>query len=81
MMKITIFSILIASFSTLSFAQNPLSVDVLNLDTGLPASNISIVLEAQQGDKWTKLNEAKTNAEGRITDLYPQRYHSSERHL
>ena len=47
MMKITIFSILIASFSTLSFAQNPLSVYVLNLDSGLPASNVSVILEAQ----------------------------------
>ncbi|WP_409515228.1 hydroxyisourate hydrolase [Acinetobacter sp.] len=72
MMKISILSISIASCSTVIFAQNPLSVHVLNLDTGLPASNVAVVLEAQQGDKWTKLNEAKTNSEGRITDLYPK---------
>ena len=71
-MKITILSISITSFSTVIFAQNPLSVHVLNLDTGLPASNVAVVLEAQQGDKWTKLNEAKTNSEGRITELYPK---------
>nr|WP_291371233.1 MULTISPECIES: hydroxyisourate hydrolase [unclassified Acinetobacter] len=71
-MKISILSISIASCSTVIFAQNPLSVHVLNLDTGLPASNVAVVLEAQQGDKWTKLNEAKTNSEGRITDLYPK---------
>ena len=72
MMKITILSISIASCSTVIFAQNPLSVHVLNLDTGLPASNVAVVLEAQQGDKWTKLNEAKTNNEGRIAELYPK---------
>ena len=41
---------------TLSFAKNPLSVHVLNTETGLPSANISVVLEAQQGDKWVKLN-------------------------
>lgn len=55
-----------------SFAKNPLSVHVLNTETGLPSSNITVVLEAQQGDKWVTLNEGKTDNNGRITELYPK---------
>lgn len=58
---------------TLSFASNnPLSVHVLNQTQGLPSSNMLVVLEAQQGDSWVKLNEAKTNKDGRITEFYPK---------
>ena len=45
--------------SKLFFAQNPLSVHVLNQETGLPSANVAVILEAQQGDKWVKLNELK----------------------
>ena len=64
----------LASFfvCTLSFAKNPLSVHVLNTETGLPSANIPVVLEAQQGDKWVKLNEGKTDNNGRISELYPK---------
>jgi 5-hydroxyisourate hydrolase len=57
---------------TISFAKNPLSVHVLNTETGLPSSNVIVLLEAQQGDKWVKLNEGKTDANGRISELYPK---------
>jgi 5-hydroxyisourate hydrolase len=70
-MKKIIFGALTASLATLSFAQNPLSVHVLNLESGLPSPNVSVVLEAQQGNNWVKLNELKTDNNGRITALYP----------
>lgn len=63
---------LATSVSSFCFAQNPLSVHVLNLETGLPSANIKVVLEAQQGDKWVKLNEGVTNNDGRISELYPK---------
>lgn len=56
----------------LGFAKNPLSVHVLNTETGLALSNITVVLEAQQGDQWLKLHEEKTDANGRISALYPK---------
>lgn len=62
---------LCSTVSVFSYAANPLSVHVLNQETGLPSSNIKVSLEAQQGDKWIKLNEAKTNDAGRISELYP----------
>jgi 5-hydroxyisourate hydrolase len=59
-------------FSSFCFAQNPLSVHVLNLDNGLPSANVKVVLEAQQNDKWTEINSATTDEEGRISELYPK---------
>ncbi len=70
-MKKIFFIFAITMLSTFSFA-DPLSVHVLNQETGLPAANIVVVLEAQQGDKWVKLNEAKTDPNGRIKQLYPK---------
>lgn len=58
--------------SSVCFADNPLSVHVLDQDKGMPSPDMAVVLEAQQGDTWVKLNEAKTNKNGRITDFYPQ---------
>ena len=71
-MKLKIISILALGLSGFTFAQNPLSVHVLNTETGLPSANVAVILEAQQGDKWVKLSEDKTNDEGRISELYPK---------
>ena len=57
--------------STFVCAQNPLSVHVLNLENGLPSSNVNVTLEAQQGDKWVQINQGTTDENGRITALYP----------
>ncbi|MBK0063882.1 MULTISPECIES: hydroxyisourate hydrolase [unclassified Acinetobacter] len=67
----TIFFALSLAATTLTFAQNPLSVHVLNLENGLPSSDVNVVLEAQQGEKWVQINQAKTDENGRITALYP----------
>lgn len=52
-------------------ADNPLSVHVLNLQSGLPSENVAVILEQQDKDGWKKLNEGTTNQQGRITALYP----------
>jgi len=59
-------------FSTFCFAQNPLSVHVLNLDNGLPSANVKVVLETQQNNQWVEINSGTTNEQGRITELYPK---------
>lgn len=59
-------------FSSVAMAQNPLSVHVLNLENGLPSSNVSVTLEEQKNGQWIKISEAKTNEQGRITELFPE---------
>lgn len=61
----------IAATATALAADNPLSVHVLNLQTGLPSENVAVILEQQNKDGWKKLNEGTTNQQGRITALYP----------
>lgn len=60
------------SLSSFCFAQNPLSVHVLNLDNGLPSANVKVVLETQQNNQWVEINSGTTNEQGRITELYPK---------
>ena len=55
-----------------SAAANPLSVHVLNLQDGLPSPNLAVTLERLDGERWTFLNSALTNAQGRIPALFPQ---------
>ena len=71
LMKRIILTLAASSLSSFVFA-NPLSVHVLNQETGLPSSNVTVILEAQQGEKWVKLNEAKTDKDGRIKEFYPK---------
>lgn len=59
-------------FSTFCLAQNPLSVHVLSLETGLPSANVNVTLEAQQKDKWVEINHGTTDDNGRIAALYPE---------
>ncbi|ERS01092.1 hydroxyisourate hydrolase [Acinetobacter sp. COS3] len=58
--------------SSFSFAQNPLSVHVLNLENGLPSAGVKVILEKQEKDQWKELSKSTTNQQGRITALYPQ---------
>ncbi|MAB23821.1 hydroxyisourate hydrolase [Pseudomonas neustonica] len=65
--------ILLASCTTLAMAAgNPLSVHVLNLEDGLPSSDVHVTLERLQGQSWQPLSEGVTNEQGRITELFPQ---------
>ncbi|KWQ06018.1 5-hydroxyisourate hydrolase [Acinetobacter harbinensis] len=58
--------------ASLSYAQNPLSVHVLNLQDGLPSSEVKVSLEEQKNGKWVQLSQATTNEQGRIPALYPE---------
>ncbi|NIG13572.1 hydroxyisourate hydrolase [Pantoea sp. Cy-640] len=51
--------------------KNPLSVHVLNLQTGVPTAGIEVELDKKQGEEWVKLAQGTTNEQGRITALYP----------
>lgn len=60
------------SFSAMAAGTpNPLSVHVLNQQTGLPSKGMVVELEKQQGSGWTRLAQAVTNDDGRIGALYP----------
>ncbi|HCR56176.1 MAG TPA: hydroxyisourate hydrolase [Raoultella sp.] len=58
---------------TLAASKNPLSVHVLNQQTGLPAAHVGVTLEQKQGENWKVLNTASTNEDGRIDALWPGR--------
>lgn len=60
-----------ATATTALAADNPLSVHVLNLESGLPSQDVVVTLEQQQKDGWKQLNQGTTNQQGRITALYP----------
>lgn len=49
-----------------------LSVHILDQQTGMPPSDVSVTLEKQQQDKWTPIASGKTDHDGRIKSLYPQ---------
>ncbi|WP_085841539.1 hydroxyisourate hydrolase [Enterobacter asburiae] len=48
-----------------------LSVHILDQQTGMPPSDVTVTLEKQQ-DKWTSIASGKTDHDGRIKSLYPQ---------
>lgn len=52
-------------------ASNPLSVHVLNLQDGLPSAEVVVTLEKLSGERWSLLNTAATDAQGRIAGLFP----------
>lgn len=65
-------STVLAGISTLSFsAANPLSVHILDLQTGQPMTGITVTLEKSEGNIWHQLNSAVTNEQGRIAALFP----------
>ncbi|MGU3728829.1 hydroxyisourate hydrolase [Klebsiella michiganensis] len=57
-----------AAFST---PVGTLSVHILNQQTGLPSSGVTVTLEKQQANKWTALATGVTDNDGRIKSLYP----------
>jgi 5-hydroxyisourate hydrolase len=52
-------------------APNPLSVHVLNLETGVPSAGVEVTLEQHAGAAWQPLAKGTTNEQGRIPELYP----------
>lgn len=59
------------SFAETAEIKNPLSVHVLNLQTGTPSEGVTVLLEKKEGDRWVRLNSAVTDKSGRISGLYP----------
>jgi 5-hydroxyisourate hydrolase len=55
-----------------SAAPNPLSVHVLDLQSGQPTAGIRVKLEQRAGEGWRELAAGVTNAQGRIAALYPE---------
>ncbi len=53
-------------------APNPLSVHVLDLQSGQPTAGIGGTLEQRAGEGWRELASGVTNAQGRIAALYPE---------
>jgi len=55
-----------------SAAQNPLSVHVLDQQSGQPGAGIQVTLEQRKGTEWMQLASGVTNEQGRIPALYPE---------
>ncbi|MEL5596573.1 hydroxyisourate hydrolase [Serratia ureilytica] len=51
--------------------KNPLSVHVLNLQTGQPSQGMTVTLHRKEGNHWVRLSSLPTDAQGRIASLYP----------
>ena len=63
------------AFTPAAFSAAPagtLSIHVLDQQTGMPPSDVTVTLEKQEQDKWTQLASGKTDHDGRIKSLYPQ---------
>lgn len=65
------FALAFAACSTAALAANPLSVHILDLQTGTPTAGVTVTLEKKTGNDWRQLASGVTNAQGRIADMYP----------
>lgn len=53
-------------------ARNPMSVHVLDMQTGLPSAGVQVELDRLgQGGRWERIGSGVTNQDGRIEALYP----------
>ena len=52
-------------------ADNPLSVHILDLQSGQPSAGVGVTLEQRSGAGWRTLGSAVTDAQGRVRALYP----------
>ncbi|MBY5927319.1 MULTISPECIES: hydroxyisourate hydrolase [Halomonas] len=66
-------AVLVSGVSTLAMAaSNPISVHVLNTQTGTPSSNVEVKLEQQTDNGWVTVATATTSEDGRISALFPE---------
>lgn len=54
---------------------------VLDTDRGLPAAGIAVTLEALDGPHWTFVAEGRTDDDGRVRELGPDRLQAGEYRL
>lgn len=52
-------------------ANNPLSVHILDLQSGQPTAGVAVTLEQRDGQQWRALSKGVTDAQGRVRALYP----------
>lgn len=52
-------------------ADNPLSVHILDLQSGKPTAGVGVSLEQRDGQAWRALGNAVTDEQGRVRALYP----------
>jgi len=52
-------------------AGNPLSVHVLDLQSGQPSPGVTVDLERQSAAGWEKLGSAITDGQGRVREFFP----------
>ena len=61
-----------ASLSSMALAAaNPLSVHILDLQSGQPTAGVTVTLEQKKDNDWKQLSSGVTNAQGRIAAMYP----------
>ncbi|MCC2957893.1 hydroxyisourate hydrolase [Massilia sp. IC2-477] len=70
--QLTLAALLGAASIAASAAPNPLSVHVLDLQSGQPTAGIRVTLEQREGAGWRELASGVTDAQGRIQALYPE---------
>ncbi|ATD58780.1 hydroxyisourate hydrolase [Janthinobacterium svalbardensis] len=62
-----------ASLSSMALAAaNPLSVHILDLQSGQPTAGVTVTLEQKKDNDWKQLSSGVTNAQGRIAAIYPE---------
>lgn len=66
------FTALLGATTLAAAAPNPLSVHVLDLQSGQPTAGIEVTLEQRNGTQWRELASGVTDARGRIKALYPE---------
>ena len=64
-------SLALATLAGSALAANPLSVHILDLQSGQPTAGVTVTLEQKTGNGWQQLASGVTNAQGRITEMYP----------
>ncbi|MEW6760396.1 MAG: hydroxyisourate hydrolase [Pseudomonadota bacterium] len=70
--QLTLAALLGCTSLAASAAQNPLSVHVLDQQSGQPGAGIEVMLEQRTGSDWRELARGVTNEQGRIPALYPE---------
>lgn len=70
--QLTLTALLSTASLAAGAAQNPLSVHVLDLQSGQPTAGIEVTLEQRAGSEWRELARGVTNEQGRIPALYPE---------
>lgn len=69
--SLAVIGVLSATLLTSSFAETPfaLSSHILDISKGLPAPDVTVFLEKYSNNSWQKIEEHKTDSNGRLNFL------------